>query len=228
MRWQAVMLLGLATALCACGGIDGGSSGTGITTAEGNVVNVVASAAAHAAAVESMAGAAMAQSPAAAGTGDLAGIDVAVEGTSLDATTDGSGAFSLRGPLPGVFTLVFSRPGGETLGRITVTIPGGGTLNLHDVSLDVATQSATAVRQDAVFQCTIAGADCPGGTMSFVNLGAPYEQGEYVLALAGSSLENADGSPLACQDLVAGHDASVQGQAFPDLTFGDAVVTVEK
>jgi len=228
MRWRALMLLGLAAMLGACGSIDGGSSGTGITTAEGNIVKVVADAAASLSSANSGTdahaglGMVMAEAPAA-----LAGIEVAVEGTSSSASTDESGNFQIRGRLPAVFTLVFSRSDVGPLARLTVTIPGGGTLTLNDVTIVASQQSATPVSQDADFHCTIAQTDCAAGTMSFVNAGAPYSDGgQYVLVLAGSSIQTAMGAPVACAELQPGDYATVRGQAFPDLTFGNAVVTV--
>lgn len=227
MRWRALMLLGLAAMLGACGSIDGGSSGTGITTTEGNVLQVVTDAAAALSSASSAPGAgaglgmAMTEAPA-----SLAGIEVAIEGTASSATTDEAGSFQIRGRFPAVFTVVFSRTDVGTLGRVTVTIPGGGTLTLNDVTIATGQQSATPASQDAVFHCTVAQTDCAGGTMSFVNAGANYAEGQYVLELAGSSLQNPMGAAVACADLQPGDYASVRGQAFPDLTFGNAVVTV--
>jgi hypothetical protein len=230
MRRRAVLLLWLATMLGACGSIDGGSSGTGITTAEGNVISVVASARTSTQGTLGMTFGAMSRAAmgTSAGATDLSGIDVAVEGTSFAATTDQSGAFAIHGRFAAVFTLVFSRPDTGSLGRLTVTIPAGGTLTMNDVTIVVAQQAATAASQDAVFECTIASADCPGETLSLVNEGKPYNQGQYVLDLAGSSIQGPMGEPVPCEALRSGDNASVRGQALPDLTFGNAVVTVSR
>ena len=121
------VLLALVMLLASCAA-DGGSSGTGITSVEGNVATIQRD------------GAMMAAALMAAPTTNLAGITVTVEGTSAAAETDAGGRFVVRGTFEGRSTLRFARAADAVTAQMTVVVPLGGTMTLHDVQLDVAAE----------------------------------------------------------------------------------------
>jgi hypothetical protein len=202
-------LLALVMLLASCS-TDGGSSGTGITSVEGNVAAVHGDGAA------------------AASTASTAGIDVTVDGTSAGASTDAAGRFVVRGKFEGRATLHFQRAADAVDARMTIVVPRGGTLTLDDVQVDVATAEATADRRHAVFDAQVTNADCAAGTLALVSVGGGEGAYVYALDLASSFVHDADGTAVACGDLRAGERVHVEATARMDGTFGDGDVTVER
>jgi hypothetical protein len=221
MKLQGLALLGLGLLLGSCA-LDGGSSGTGITTiTEGNVASVVTATASTPGMVRSFASGA---SPAASGT--LAGIEVSVEGTGVRDRTDATGAFRLSGDYESEVTIRFVRADDRLEASLAVNVPAGGTLGLRDVALDDASGTATPAEQSVAFDGTLTGVDCAGGELQLVSRERPDDGDVYTVLLAGSSIVDASGRPLACTALSAGSDATVAGSVNPDGTFGDATIEV--
>ena len=154
-RWLMLPLL-LAAAAC---GSDGGSSGTGITTATGNVASVMLSQPSGAPGMGR-------QATRTAAAVDLAGIDVSIEGTSAADRTDAAGQFVLRGNFDGDVTLRFQRAQDRIDASLATNIPAGGTLNLHDVQIDNQTATATASSATVEFDGLISEIDCAAATIS--------------------------------------------------------------
>lgn len=217
MKLQRLALLGLVL-LGSCA-LDGGSSGTGITTiTEGNVSSILtASASGMAPSIDTTAAAASAS---------LAGIVVSVDGTGLHDETDASGAFRLSGDYESEVTIRFVRAQGRIEASLAVNVPAGGTLGLQDVALDVASGAAVPASQSVLFDGTITAIDCAGGELQLVSAQRPDDGDVYVVRLAGSSIVDQAGAPVACTALATGQDATVSGSVAPDGSFADATVEV--
>ena len=204
----------LVTLLASCA-TDGGSSGTGITSIEGNVATIQRDGAMMAALM-------------AAPTTNLAGITVTVEGTSAAAETDGGGRFVVRGTFEGRSTLRFARAADAVTAQMTVAVPLGGTMTLHDVQLDVAAETAVADNRHAVFDALVQETDCVGHTLSLVS--ASHEEGGYVymVDLSTTFLHDGSGTAVDCTQLRAGHRIHVEATSQPDGSFTNADVGVER
>lgn len=215
MKLQRLALLGLVL-LGSCA-LDGGSSGTGITTiTEGNVSSVVtASASGTASMIDTT-----------AATSSLAGIVVSVDGTDVRDETDAAGAFRLSGDYESEVTIRFVRAQDRVEASVAVNVPAGGTLGLQDVALDVASGAAVPASQSVLFDGTITAIDCAGGELQLVSAQRPDDGDVYVVRLAGSSIVDQAGAPVACTALATGQDATVSGSVAPDGSFADATVEV--
>src|SRR5256885_328573 len=123
---SALLCACLLSAIAAC---DGGSRGSGITTAQGNVQSVqtalrrsdgppARTALARLRALLPIAATAHAQA-------ELEGIRVFVEGTSLADETDANGFFVLRGDFEGFVTIRFQRTADGASAAIAVNAPAG-------------------------------------------------------------------------------------------------------
>jgi len=214
MKWNSAALLGLMVALCACA--EGGTRGSGISTALlGNVQSVQPASAAQAA-----------SAPAA--DSELAGIRVAIEGTNLRSRTDAQGNFELRGNFEGMITVVFALPAGGGQAEIGLNVPAGGTLTLNDVRVDASTGYAMSDRQEVEFDAEISGIDCEGLTLALTSRQhAADDTDVYVLRLDTSTVVDEDGAPVPCDALHVGEWAFVQGLVNPDGTFGHATVDLQ-
>jgi hypothetical protein len=190
----------LALASCAS---DGGQRGTGITVAAGNVASVQADVA----------------------TG-VAGIDVSVEGTDLQTTTEASGAFELRGRFAGDTALRFTRTSDGVSARLAVNAPAGGRIDARDVVLNAGTGGAQARTIDVSFEGRVETLACDAARVTLVSVHrAPDDLDDYVVTLDGSSLHDANGVPLACADLRVDDRVDVAGTFLADDTIGDADLT---
>lgn len=222
MKLQGLALLGLGLLLGSCA-LDGGSSGTGITTVtEGNVASVVTASASAPGMVESLGNGA---SPAASST--LAGIEVSVEGTGVRDETDASGAFRLSGDYESDVTIRFARAQDRLDASLAVNVPAGGTLGLQDVRLDAASATATPAAQSVSFEGTITGVDCGAGQLQLVSTLRPDDGDVYVVRLVGSSIVDSAGQPVACARLTEGQATTVSGDVNPDGSFGSATIVVD-
>ncbi|HSD09364.1 MAG TPA: hypothetical protein VLF14_00140 [Candidatus Binatia bacterium] len=224
---RSTALLSLVLALGAC---EGGSRGSGITTVQGNVESVEA---------------AFRDSPrrrsefawltrllAAEGTADadgaLEGIRVSVEGSSIADDTDVNGFFSLRGHFEGDVAIRFERPIDEASARMAVNVPAAGMLTLNNVTIDGRNGEATAESADVAFDGLVASADCSAETLGLVSSeGSSTETDVYVVDLDTSSLHDAKGTPVACEELTVGEAARLAGSVNADGTFGNADIEVE-
>jgi hypothetical protein len=215
MKLQGLAVLAAGLLLCSCAS-DGGSSGTGITTAEGNVVSVLRAAAA------------MSPAPRDVRLDEaLGGIRVSVEGTDIAGETDSSGAFRVRGDYDSEVTLLFARAQDGLAARLAVNVPAGGTLTLVDVALDAASGTAQPQHQGVDFDGTIVAVDCAAGELQLVSQQRPDDGDHYVVLLASSTVVDAMGADVPCARLTPGEDAHVVGAVEPDGSFGDARVVLE-
>jgi len=197
---------------------DGGSSGTGITSVEGNVATIQRDGAMMAAALMA------APTP----TTNLAGITVTVEGTSAAAETDAGGRFVVRGTFEGRSTLRFARAADAVTAQMTVAVPLGGTMTLHDVQLDVAAETAVADNRHAVFDALVQETDCAGHTLSLVSVS--HEEGGYVymVDLSTTFLHDGSGTAVDCAQLRAADRVHVEATSQLDGSFTNADVEVER
>jgi hypothetical protein len=176
---------------------DGGQRGTGITVAEGNIVSA-----------------------------QMADIEVSVEGTDLHTTADADGRFSLRGDFAGDTALHFEAPGIGVSARLPVNAPAGGSLNLHDVTLDAATDTARAATTEVAFEGSVVSLACDENRIGLVSVHhAADDTDTYVVTLDDSVLHNGQGRPIACADLQSGDDLDFHGFFADDGTIGKADVT---
>jgi hypothetical protein len=193
---------------------DGGSSGTGITSIEGNVAGVQRDGATTAAA--------------AVGTSSVAGIEVIVEQTQAAAATDAAGRFVVRGNFEGRVTLRFQRATDALIAHMTIAVPRGGTLTLHDVQIHVDADAAVAANRYGVFDARVTAADCGAGTLLLVSVGADESGYVYEVDLGSAFVHDADGTAIECGAVRAGERVHVEASARPDGTFGNADVEVER
>ena len=211
------VLLALVMLLASCAA-DGGSSGTGITSVEGNVATIQRDGAMMAAALMA------APTP----TTNLAGITVTVEGTSAAAETDAGGRFVVRGTFEGSSTLRFARAADAVTAQMTVAVPLGGTMTLHDVQLDVAAETAVADNRHAVFDALVQETDCAGHMLSLVSMS--HEEGGYVymVDLSTTFLHDGSGTAVDCAQLRAADRVHVEATSQLDGSFTNADVEVER
>jgi hypothetical protein len=229
-RTRAAVLLSFLLALGAC---DGGSRGSGITTAEGNVQSVetalrrsprggARAALARLGRLLSVEGTARAQAA-------LEGIRVTVDGTSIAAETDAGGFFALRGGFAGDVVIRFQRSMDTPSVAIAVNAPAGGTLTLEGVDLDERRGEATAQRQGVTFDALVTSTNCPARELDLISHHRGVTATDvYAVRLESSSLHDTRGAPVACETLREGDALRLVGTVEPDGTFGEADLTVER
>jgi hypothetical protein len=207
MSWRPAVLLPLIFALTACA--EGGSRGSGISTAVlGNVQAVQAAVARGRTAVE--------------------GIRVTVEGTGAHDQTDANGNFTVQGGFEGLIGLVFELPGGGGEARITLNVPAAGRLTLNNVIIDAQSGEASAETLDVDFEGIIDGVYCHSLTMALMSSHETSADADlYTLQLDTSTVRDSQGNTVACADIPEGALATVEGMVNPDGTFGDATVQLE-
>ena len=233
MNRKPAALLSLILALWGCA--EGGSRGSGISTAVlGNVVRVqtdepgaAADAVVPGAVAQLRAFFALQEGVARAGT-DLQGINVVIEGTGIHGQTDVNGDFSLSGDFEGMVNLIFELPDGRWQAHIALNVPAAGKLTLNNVVIDTQTGAAIPETQAVDFDAIITAVDCPALALTLVSAQhGPDDVDDYTLRLDTSSVQNNAGDPVPCADLRSGERAWVQGFVNPDGTFGEATVTLE-
>jgi hypothetical protein len=185
---KAAYLIVLAVLLVGCS--DGGSSGTGITTASGNVSSVTSGLTER--------------------SGPFAGIRVTIANTTIASATDESGGFSLGGDFAGPVSMTFGLPDGSSA-SLTITVPRGGDVALTDVSVDGATGQATAKAQTVRFDGLVEQTTCSVGQALMVSRRTPNDGNKYTVDLRTASVRSATGSPLGCQNLSVGDAVDVRG-----------------
>jgi hypothetical protein len=185
---KAAHLIALAALLVGCS--DGGSSGTGITTASGNVSSVTSGLTAR--------------------SGPVPGIRVTIANTTIASATDASGRFSLAGDFAGPVSMTFGLSDGSSA-SLVVTVPRGGEVALRDVSVDAVTGQATAKAQTVRFDGLVEGTTCSSQQALMVSRHTPNDGNEYTVDLRTASVRSAAGSPLGCQNLSVGDAVDVRG-----------------
>jgi len=132
------------------------------------------------------------------------GITVAIVGSGNSTTTDDQGLFRLEGNQFGPTAIQFA--GNDVDATFGLTLPAGGEVDLIDVEV---TGSQVKVGQQRIqLNGPITGTDC-GAQLLQVLSGSqvPFR----VRLTPTTSIVDQDGAPLACIDLVIGHDADVAG-----------------
>lgn len=229
MSWKRTALLPIVLAVASCA-VDGGSRGSGIATAQGNVDNVqtagvraphpgrfeaIRVALEHFLRIEEVASARAA----------LEGIQVTVEGSGATDTTDANGLFFVQGSFEGPVSLLFERADDGLSARVAVNIPAGGTLTLNNVRIDNSRGQATAQSRGVDFEGRITSTDCTGETITLVSSRrSALDADTYTVRLDTSVLKDRRGNLINCQDLRVGARTRVTGSVNDDGTFGDAVV----
>jgi len=183
----AIMALGAVLGGCA----DGGSSGTGITTARGNVSSVTSALRSRSGAVE--------------------GIQVTIENTPLSSDTDAAGLFSLGGNFAGPVGMLFALPDGS-VARLVVTVPRGGALALTDVSVDGANGQASAAVQSVQFDGLVRTTTCAEQLAVMVSRRTPNDGNTYPVRLGAATVRDPSGNVLRCESLSAGDAVDVRGE----------------
>jgi len=228
--WSALLSGCLVLLMAGC---DGGSRGSGITTAQGNVDSVQTAQRGGGSAAKPTALARLrallpvfATAHAQAG---VEGIRVFVEGTSVADETDADGSFVLRGEFDGVVVIRFQRAADAPSAAIAVNAPAGGTLTLNDVRIDERSGEATAQTQGVVFDGLVSDASCSTQTVHMVSRHrSPTDTDVYTVRLATSSLHDVQGEPVPCEALVEGDLLRLQGTVNDDGTFGNADIVLER
>ncbi len=223
----------LATSLAiAIAGCDGGSSGTGISTAAlGNVTSLntalrPASGAARPTMIARLLGWLSPEREALA-RGALEDIGVSIEGTTLSTRTDGQGQFALRGDFAGPVGMVFDLPDGGRA-RLVIVVPRGGEVRVINVHLDERTSQATADNQHVRFGGVVNGTDCRRDAATMVSRETPTDGNTYTVLLGDAVVRDPDGNPVACGDLSAGQSTEVDGEVRSDGDVEAASVGVER
>jgi hypothetical protein len=221
-----------ACLLSAVAGCDGGSRGSGITTAQGNVDSVqTARRGADGARARTMLArlrAFLSIAPLAHAQGTLEGIRVLVEGTPFATETDTDGLFALRGDFEGLVVIRFQGGDGGTA-AMTVNAPRGGTLTLNDVGLDERSGQASARSQGVAFEGLVADTSCANAVVRLVSLNrGPTDTDVYTVRLDTSTLHDPGGAPVACESLVEGDRLRLDGTVDDDGSFGHADIVLER
>jgi len=203
MTWTRFLSIALLCGAMACS--DGGQRGSGITFATGNVASIDGD------------------------TISLGGIHVTVAGTDLATDTADDGRFSVHGHFAGDTMLLFARGGAtETLARLNVNVPAGGTLTAKNVQLSSMTGQAQAEALQVVFEGRVVALDCDAGRVTLVSTQHdPADDDTYVLALQTSTLHDRQHQPLTCADLVPDDRLAVDGVFAADGTIGNADAVVQ-
>ena len=210
--------VGVLLLLTSCAG-GGGSSGTGITTAQGTIAG---SETARFPLSKKRGGFALARILELIGAPRVAnavtgveGIRVAIEGTGLSTESDASGFFSLAGGFGGPVTLVFDHGEGPPA-RLDVDIPTGGTLTLDRVRFEGFGGPPRPDAQRLEFEGVVAAKNCAGGALAMVSSVTPADGNSYPVDVGGAALRDSDGNPISCDDITGGDVLSVQGDVRDD------------
>lgn len=214
---RSILLLGsMACTAATFGGCDGGSSGTGITTAQGNVGSAVAALRHQPSSPLARLWHALAPTGVAHARGGLEDIRVRIENTRIEGRTDASGAFHVRGDFAGPIGMLFELPDSDVVLRLVITVPRGGTLTLSGIRLDGRSRRVTVDAQSVQFAGLVSAADCPRGTVSLVSRRSPHDGNVYAVDLAGASVQSTSGGALACASLTPGRAVDVEGDVGTD------------
>jgi hypothetical protein len=205
--------------LAASCSLDGGSSGTGITTAQGNVASAETALRRlptastwlarlrRAVALETVAFARTA----------VEGIRVTIEGTDDSATTDANGFFAVHGDFAGPVGMLLERPEDGLSARLVITVPAGGLLTLSNVR--IAGSTLTVDSQHVEFDGVVTTTDCPNDATEVVSEDRPDDGHRYRVSLRDSTVRDASGNPLACSQIAGGDVLRVEGDVRGDGTF---------
>jgi hypothetical protein len=213
-------------------GRDGGSRGSGITTAEGTVESIQTALLAPSHQRQPSGWSTLRRCIKLEGRAEaqagIAGIRVFIEGTSIEDDTNADGAFSLRGDFEGDVVIRFELPTTGATASIAVNVPAGGILTLDRVHLDAQSGQVTTQSQTVRFEGVVTGTQCAAETLHLVSSQrSPTDTDVYDVALEGSSIRDAHGAPLPCPALRVGDHVQLQGSVNNDGSFGSAEIVRE-
>jgi hypothetical protein len=208
MKLRTVTAIGAILAvwfLAACGGgggvIDGGQSGTGLSTIRGNVV------------------AAPGQ------TLDPADIRVSLSATDLETVTDQTGRFELSGEVSGPGELHFERERDALLASTDVFVPAGGLLELAEIVLDPESGEARPALRRVEFEGFIESLNCAAGEIFVIP--KEDEDGDIFIVETASATIRHDNQPLGCDDLLVGDRVQIDAETTDGVTLVNADVRLE-
>jgi hypothetical protein len=213
-------------------GCDGGARGSGITTAEGTVESVQTALLAPSRARPLGGWATFRRWLTFEGRAEaqvgVAGIRVFIEGTSIEDETDAEGAFSLRGNFEGDVTIRFELPTTGAAASIAINAPAGGVLTLDRVHIDTRNGQATPQNQLVQFDGIVTDIQCAASRLQLVSSQrSSTDTDVYDVNLEGSSIRDANGSPLPCEALRSGDHVQLQGTVNDDGSFGNARIVLQ-
>lgn len=207
--------------VASCASSDGGSSGTGLTTARGNVT-AVRSAGLHRPLpgreprlLAELRDLLRLESPVNAGS-NLGGIHVSIEGTQVAGRTDTDGTFDIRGDFGGRVGLRFQRPEDGIDARLVVPVPRGGTISLSNVRIDGSGGTAAADKEGIQFRGILSQTDCTNGLAIVVSELSPNDGNRFTVHLNGAMLRDRRGQAITCPDLRGGDVIDVNGDVRSD------------
>jgi len=212
--WAFTALLGLGLAAC-----DGGSSGTGITSAQGNVSSVATAQRAGPARRPATLLARVWRSlqwPAVANArAPFEDIRVTIEGTAIAVRTDPEGRFGLSGDFAGPVGIVFELSDGGS-GRLVATVPRGGALTLTNVHIDGRSGQATVDDERVRFDGLIDGTDCDHDVATVVSGRSPADGNHYTVHFDTATVQDGSGVAVDCASLGPGSEIDVDGKVERD------------
>jgi len=218
MRLPVFMLklLVLLVVLCGCSASDGGSSGTGLTSVTGNVVNAQTSSLRSARPLTWLArlrsllavgGTAIAQNP-------VENIRVSIEGTNIAGSTDANGFFVLEGDFAGPIGMRLERPDDRISVRLVIVVPNGGALTLSNIRINGTQVGVDSER--VTYDGVVVSTNCAGDLADTVSSRTPDDGNVYRVHLSEASLQDVTGAPIPCSNLRGSQIVRVDGSIRPD------------
>ncbi|HSD11274.1 MAG TPA: hypothetical protein VLF14_09830, partial [Candidatus Binatia bacterium] len=159
--------------------------------------------------------------------GQLEGIRVTIEGTSIETRTDAAGLFALRGNFAGPVGMLFEPPDGGSSARLVITVPRGGELTVTNVHVDVRRGQATADGQHVRFGGLVGSTNCSQQAATMVSRETPNDGNTYTVLMGSASVRDPAGNPLGCANLASGESVDVEGEVGDDGQVDARSVEVE-
>jgi hypothetical protein len=201
-RWVTCLAFTAIFVGCAA---DGGPTGTGISTINGNVI-----------AVESSTGTTQPTTTAVQVTID--------EVPGIEDTTNADGEFELNGAFSGLLMVRFTALGVSVAQPLDV--PAGSTIVLEDIAIGPGAIRVRAARQLGFFG-TVALVDCVAGDL-LVDDRAPLRNQFLVRVVPDTILVDGDGNSVPCSALKTGEPVAIEGVIrLAERTIQAIVVTVD-
>ncbi len=226
----AIVSLGCLLLAAGCSSSDGGSSGTGISTVQGNVASTQSAmrpqrrlGATWLARVMSF----IHFETSAVADSAVGDITLTVDGTGISTQTDSAGNFVLRGSFDGPFELAFNRAEDNLAASLAVSVPKGGTLTLTNLQLDGRSGRVSADRRHVEFDGVVVNADCGQGILTVVSRAAPDDGHRYAVHLGNAAVTDEQGRSRRCADLGNGSFVHASGELRDDLGYDSESVELQ-
>jgi len=226
----AIASLGCLLLAAGCSSSDGGSSGTGISTVQGNVASTQSAARLPRRNGTTWLAAVMRLVRletivvADSGVGD---ITLTADGTGISTKTDSAGNFVLRGSFGGPIELAFNRAEDNLAATLAVSVPKGGTLTLTNLQLDGRSGQVAADSRHIEFDGVVVNADCGQGILTVVSRAAPDDGNRYAVHLGNSAVTDEQGRSRHCADLGKGSFVHASGELRDDLGYDSESVELQ-